>query len=140
VPIRYILDTDTVTYQQLGRELVVQHLSQIPSDEIATTVVTMYEQLRGRLAAVNRQQNVLQLQRAFQHLRATQLYYCQVPVLLFDDTAQAHYEALLKQKTRIGTQDLRIAPIALSQQAVLVTSNQRHFNQISGLKLEDWNQ
>jgi tRNA(fMet)-specific endonuclease VapC len=140
VPIRYILDTDTVTYQQLGRELVLRHLSQTPSDEIATTVVTMYEQLRGRLAAVNRQQTALQLQRAFHHLRATQLYYCQVPVLLFDESAQAHYEDLLKQKIRIGTQDLRIAAIALSERAVLVTSNQRHFGEVPGLRLEDWNQ
>jgi hypothetical protein len=71
VPVRYVLDTDTVTYQQLGRELVLQRLNQIPPGEIATTVVTMYEQLQGRLAAVIRQQPAVQLQRAFHHLRAT---------------------------------------------------------------------
>jgi predicted nucleic acid-binding protein len=50
---RYVLDTDSVTHQQLGRVAIVQRLAQIPADEIATTAVTMYEQLRGRLASIS---------------------------------------------------------------------------------------
>jgi predicted nucleic acid-binding protein len=50
--IRYVLDTDIVTYQQLGRRAVVQRLRQVNLAEVATTVITMYEQLRGRLADI----------------------------------------------------------------------------------------
>ncbi len=50
--IRYILDTDSVTYHQLGKEAIVRRLSHVSHHVVATTVVTMYEQLRGRLAAI----------------------------------------------------------------------------------------
>ncbi len=63
--VRYVLDTDSVTYQQLGRNAIVQRLAQVPATEVATTIVTMYEQLRGQLAAINRNQSDQELQLAF---------------------------------------------------------------------------
>jgi hypothetical protein len=49
----HILDTDIVTYHQQGREGVVQRINAIPLSERAITVITMWEQLRSRIAAVN---------------------------------------------------------------------------------------
>ena len=137
-PIRYILDTDTVTHQQLGHPLVIAKLRVVDRSTVATTVITMYEQLRGRLAAINCKQSDAQLQLAFRHLQATQQYYCTARILPFAEKATQIHQTLLTQKVRIGAQDLQIAAIVLVHDAVLVTANQRHFAQVSGLQIEDW--
>jgi tRNA(fMet)-specific endonuclease VapC len=137
-PVRYILDTNAVTYQQLGKPSIVHRLAQFSPDEIGTTVITMYEQLRGRLAAVNRKQSTEELQISFERLQRTQRYYCRVRVLPFDAAAISEYQRLINQGLRIGAQDLQIAAIALAYHAVLVTSNQRHFERVPGLIIEDW--
>lgn len=68
-----------------------------------------------------------------------QTYYCRVPVVPFDESAAAQYRALVAERLHVGTQDLRIAAIALSRDATLVTSNRRDFGRIPGLRIEDWN-
>jgi tRNA(fMet)-specific endonuclease VapC len=105
---------------------------------VATTVITMYEQLRGRLAAINRKQSDAQLQLAFRHLQATQQYYCTARILPFVEKATQIHQTLVTQKARIGSQDLQIAAIVLAHHAVLVTANQRHFAQVPDLQIEDW--
>jgi len=42
------------------------------------------------------------------------------------------------QRIRIGTMDLKIASIALVNDALLVTANQRDFEQVPGLRVENW--
>jgi predicted nucleic acid-binding protein len=74
--VRYVLDTDTVTYQQAGRATILRQLSQIDPAIVATTVVTLYEQLRGRLAVINRQQDDQARQVAYRRLQETHGYFC----------------------------------------------------------------
>lgn len=136
--IRYILDTDIVTYHQYGDQRVIEQLRGLPATAVATTVVSMYEQLRGRLAAVNQQQLPLAQQQAFERLQKTHRYYCLIPVLSFDEAASEHFERLRREKMKVKTQDLRIAAITLAHGAVLVTRNRRDFNQISHLQIESW--
>jgi tRNA(fMet)-specific endonuclease VapC len=98
----------------------------------------MYEQLRGRLAAINRKQDDQSLLAAYQRLQATHAYYCQVRVLPFDNLAIDMYRDLVNQGLRIGAQDLQIAAVTLLHKAILVTSNRRHFDRVPGLQVEDW--
>jgi hypothetical protein len=65
-------------------------------------------------------------------------FLCNFTALKFDVHAEAYFQTLREQKIRIGTQDLKIAAIALSQGAVVVTRNERDFGKIPGLKVEDW--
>lgn len=76
----YVLDTDTVTYQQMGRASVLDRLVTIPPDSVFTTIVTVREQLRGRLAAVDsaREDNGLLL--AYERLQTTVRYFNRVNI------------------------------------------------------------
>jgi len=135
---RYILDTDHVSLLQRGHPQVVANLARIDLANRAVTVVTVAEQIQGRLAVIRRATSENAAAHAFERLRETIAFYLAVRVLPYDAEAVALFEQLRQQKIRIGTQDLRIAAIALSNGATLVTRNSRDFRQVPGLNLEDW--
>lgn len=136
---RYILDTDHVTLFQHGFPKIVQRAKAVGSSNIFVTTVTLEEQLRGRLASISRAaQKPEQLPVAYENLRITLVYFCHVNLLDFDNAAYNCYQNMRQQKIKVGTQDLRIASIALVNQAILVTRNQQDFNKIPNLSLEDW--
>jgi tRNA(fMet)-specific endonuclease VapC len=58
--------------------------------------------------------------------------------LPFDEEAAARFLKLRKQGLRIGTMDLRIACIVMEHNAVLLTRNTKDFEQVPGLKFENW--
>ena len=135
---QYILDTDTVTHQQAGRAAVLRRLSTVSPDAVFTTVITVREQLRGRLAAVDQAAEGPDLLLAYDRLLATVRYFAHVNVLPFSPAAAATLQRLRDQRIRIGTQDLRIAAIVLTTGGTLITSNRRDFEKVPGLLIEDW--
>ena len=56
----------------------------------------------------------------------------------FGRIAADRFEQLRRQKIRIGTQDLKIAAVALKMDALLLTANLRDFRQVPGLRVENW--
>lgn len=60
----------------------------------------------------------------------------------FDAMAAVSYgkirAALEKEGQPIGSNDLVIAALVMSQKGVLVTNNTREFSRVKGLPLEDW--
>ena len=135
---RYVLDTDHVTLHQRGHpEVVARIQASLPAD-LAITVVTVEEQMRGRLAQIGRPG--VDVAVAYAQLRATTAYFCDLPVLLYNTEADRIFQQMRSQKIRTGTLDLRIAAIALRENAILVTRNRRDFEQVAGLQVEDWSQ
>jgi tRNA(fMet)-specific endonuclease VapC len=135
----YILDTDHVTLFQHNHPKIIQRAGAIGNANIFVTTVTIEEQMRGRLAAISRAANQPEkLAMTHINLQSTLLYFCSINLLAFDDAAYGQYQRLLQAKLRVGTQDLRIAAIALSVQATVVTRNLQDFRRIPNLSLEDW--
>jgi len=134
----FVLDTDHLSLYQRGTEPLLSKLLSRSPDELAITIITVEEQLRGRLAHVRKATTVLQLTERYRWLGETVSHLSQLSVFYFDSTAATVYEGLLSQKLRLGTQDLRIAAIVLSQGAVLLTRNSQDFSQVPGLQIDDW--
>ena len=134
----YVLDTDILSVLQQQPERFKEHLQSIPPEQLAITIITAEEQLRGWLNKIRRAKDSDSLVRAYAKLRNTLSFFCEINILPFDTSAAVKFVDLKSQKIRIGTQDLRIAAIALSVGGVLVTRNLRDFSQVPGLIIEDW--
>jgi tRNA(fMet)-specific endonuclease VapC len=135
----WILDTDHISLFQRENPIVTQRIQSTSPALIAVTVVTYEEQVRGWLKVISRSSNdISQLIFGYKKLNETLDFYRETTVLDFDINAATQFQELLRQKVRIGTQDLRIAAITLAIGGTVVTRNQRDFQRVPGLRIEDW--
>ncbi len=134
----YILDSDHLSLYQRGHPALGQRLMADPPDQLAITVISAEELIRGRLAQIRKATQPQERVSAYGWFLQTLEFLHGFPVLNYDDPAEACFQTLLAQKIRIGTQDMKIAAIALSQRATLITRNRKDFERINGLSLEDW--
>ena len=56
----------------------------------------------------------------------------------FDELAANQFAGLRRQRIRIGAMDLKIASIALVNDALLVTANLRDYSRVPELRCENW--
>lgn len=137
----WVLDTDHVSEFQRRNSKVVQRIYRINPNNIAVTIISVEEQVRGQLKVINEMNNLKSgdsLVQAYANLGKTVKFFHNIHVLDFDQQACNCYTELKRQKIRIGTQDLKIASIVLSQQAILVTRNRKDFEKIPNLLIQDW--
>jgi tRNA(fMet)-specific endonuclease VapC len=137
-----VLDTDHLTELQSPkssrRARLVLRLSQQGARPIATTIVSIEEQLRGRLASINRRQAGSQQVVPYAELLELVTFCSNRLILAFDQAAAQRFHDLRAAKIRIGTMDLKIASIVLVRQATLLSANLSDFRQVPGLLVEDW--
>jgi tRNA(fMet)-specific endonuclease VapC len=136
--IRYVLDTDHLSLHFRGNPQIQQRLILVPPDEIAITVISAEEQLRGRLAQIRKASNNESILTAHHKFRQAIYDLARLNILEFDSRAITILEGLKQQRLRIGSQDLRIASIALANNGIVLTRNRIDFGQIPGLTIEDW--
>ncbi len=134
----YILDIDHVSLLQRQHPVVLRNLQNVSTENRAVTVITLAEQVQGRLATFRRARNEAESSRMLQFLVQTIEFFQTIQVLPYDDKAVIEFERLRQLKIRVGTQDLRIAAIALSNQATVVTRNYRDFERAPELNITDW--
>ena len=134
----HIFDTDHISLLQRRNANVIARLERISLDERAVTIITVIEQIQGRLAVIHHATSEADVARGCQRLHETMGFYASIYVLPYDVEAQLQFAHLRRQQVRIGTQDLRIAAIALSKNATLVTRNTRDFAKVPGLHIVDW--
>lgn len=135
----FILDTDSITQHQNGQPIISEKVIDTPREQLFTTSVTVEEQLKGRLGYINRYRNSPERSaQGHAALVRTITYFSKWNILLFTEKADAAFRELRKRRVRIGSQDLRIAAIALAHGFTVVTANIGDFGQLPDLKIEDW--
>ena len=134
----WILDTDHISLYQRGDFNVINRLSSANPKNLAVTVISLEEQMYGRLSEIKKATSAITLITAYSRLEITLDYFKSVQVLPFDQNAHTSFESLIRQKLRVGTQDLRIAAIALSVNGIVVTRNQKDFGKVPNLQVENW--
>jgi tRNA(fMet)-specific endonuclease VapC len=125
-----------------GVPTVLARLSALPPPTLFIPVVVVEEVLRGRLNVIRRAQagqGPLTLEAAYGYLESSVVDFRRFQILPYTPAAHPLYLAWRAAKIRIGTQDLRIAAIAMAHGATLVTRNARDYQLVPGLALDVWN-
>lgn len=136
----WILDTDAVSLLLENHPTISQRIREVGADS-AISIVTVQELFNGWIVRINNATDLEELIRLYGRLYRVVQFYSQVNVLNFDRAAAEQLTELLQNpilsKQRLQ-RDMRIAAIALSQNATLVTRNYRDFSQVPGLMIENW--
>ena len=129
--VRYMLDTDTVSYALRGMGEVGARLLERRPSEVSVSALTVAEL---RFGAERRKSK---------RLHALIDSFCAgVNVLPFNERAAARFgvvgAALAARGAPIGPIDTLIAAHALAEDLTFVTNNARHFSRVAGLRTENW--
>jgi tRNA(fMet)-specific endonuclease VapC len=135
-----ILDTDHFSALTRGTDLGKQLLNRLAGVEVpfATTIITIEEGFRGWSAEIARARKPAARIRAYSSLSEFVQTISNWRVLPWTIEAENEFTSLQALKLGIGTMDLRIAAIAMANDATLLSRNLRDFERVAGLKTENW--
>jgi tRNA(fMet)-specific endonuclease VapC len=94
--------------------------------------------MRGWLAYLARARSLSRQVETYRRLKGVLERYLKITVLEFDDASADEFERLKRLRLGIGIMDLKIAAIAIVNDATLLTRNLRDFKRVPGLRAEDW--
>ncbi len=131
--IRYLLDTNICIYIAKHNPATVRaRFEQLSADVLAMSVITLGELQHGAEKS----------QARFRALAALQQLQRVIQVEPLTEAVGQHYgqirSALERKGQPIGNNDLWIAAHARAEGWVLVTSNEREFDRVDDLAVENW--
>lgn len=136
-----ILDSDHFIEFQKGTSPEAVRLKQRLDDTnqpFAVAIITVEEVMRGWMAAIRRTRDPFRQINAYAKLRQLFRSFATWDIVDWTTASAAEFAALKSAKVRVGTMDLKIASIALSNNATLLTRNLNDFQNVPGLHVGDW--
>lgn len=128
-----MLDTCVLSDVARGEKATLSRLKAAETSSIAVSAITVLEVEYGLAREPRRARAIGPVMRDL--LEAVTV----LPFAVEDARASAALRAALERKGRpIGAYDVLIAGTALARGLVLVTSNVREFDRVSGLRVENW--
>jgi tRNA(fMet)-specific endonuclease VapC len=119
------------------RSQLVSRIEQA-AEPIALPIAVAEEQLRGWLAEIHRERDANRQIVPYLRLSKMILFLAGMPLVDWNEPAADHFHALRARRIRVGTQDLKIASIALAHDALLLSANLVDFERVPGLRVQDW--
>lgn len=132
----YLLDTDILSnlMKRTPSSTLVAKVASVPAEQQFTSSIMLGELVYGAHRMRERTASLME------KIEATLLP--NLPVLAFDAAAAQRYGKVRAELERLGTPigdaDMRIAAIALSNDLKVVTGNERHFQRVPELGIENW--
>jgi tRNA(fMet)-specific endonuclease VapC len=135
-----LLDTDHLSVLEIPnserRTRLVARLTLAGEEVIGTTIVNVEEQMRGWISAISKERKSHRQVKAYQRLAGLFEFFQAFQIIAFDDAAATQFDSF--SRIRISTADRKIAAIAIVNKALLLTANRQDYEQIPGLKFENW--
>lgn len=130
--LRYMLDTNICIYVIKQRPAAAQQHFNAHASRLCISSVTVAELMYGAEKSAKPEHN----------LSIVESFCARLAVLQFDESAAGHFgqirAALERAGTPIGAYDLMIAAHARSHGLTVITNNEREFNRVPGLVVENW--
>jgi tRNA(fMet)-specific endonuclease VapC len=129
----YLLDTDIIIYWLKNKYAEINRkIDAVPGDCIFISSITVAELYFGAYNSSKKEENIALIDDLL----------TEINVIDFDENAGKRFgeiKAELKRKGKIiCDSDLFIAAAALSNNLILVTNNESHFNRIEKLEIQNW--
>ncbi|MBL9130755.1 MAG: type II toxin-antitoxin system VapC family toxin [Verrucomicrobiaceae bacterium] len=102
------------------------------------TVITVEEVTRGWLALLASKKKREQEIPVYQRLKRSAEMFGEWDILDWDADALVVFEELRRRRLKMSTADMKIASIALTHDAMLLTQNLGDFTKVPGLRVENW--
>jgi len=106
--------------------------------DVFITVITAQEVTQGWAAEINRKRSGRDQVPAYHQFMAALKAFEKITILPFDEEAAGEFHRQQKSVKKAGPMDLKIAGIAISHDARLLSRNLAHFTHIPGLRVENW--
>ncbi len=136
----WILDTDHASLFLAGNKSIIAEVAK-HSNDVAITVITVQELFNGWAGRLNDPAQAKNLVHLYTKLWKTTEFFKVITILNFEEDCENTYQTLRQNKALAKKRiekDLRIASIALAQNATIVTRNYKDFSQIPNLNIENW--
>jgi tRNA(fMet)-specific endonuclease VapC len=135
---QFLFDTDHLTLYQYKHPKLMQRFALQPANAVAICPINIEEIMRGRLGPLARVLAGNKHVQAYARLVASEEMFRLFPLVPFDGTSESELQNLRAARLRVGTLDLKIAAIALTNGLTVLTRNRSDFGRVPGLALEDW--
>ena len=128
----YLIDTDIIIYSLKGEQKVTNSFEERLNDPKSISVITYGELVYGAKKSQQEQKNMARVRRIAEIFPIIDIS----PAII--ETFGDLKATLEKTGNTVADMDLIIASTALTHNMFLVTNNEKHFQKIPELQIENW--